>query len=312
MDRRSALLAAVALTAPAPLRAATAATIRVAMIPSDSGSLIYSADAQGYLKQVGVTPEIQFLANGAASIAALVGGEIDVTGSNTLSIVQAREKGVPIQVIAPQAVYRRGQASTLLMVPKDSPARTARDLDGKTVAVNALGGSPHVAVEAWIDQNGGDASSVKYVEMGFAAMGPAMASQRIDAGILVEPALTNALGGARIFGDAYGAIAPYWMTDALVATESWIAVHADDVRRFSSALHVAAIWANRHRDQTAETVAKMLKLDVSTVRTMHRAVFAEQLTPQMIQPAIDKGLHYGALTKPIRSEELISREAATG
>jgi NitT/TauT family transport system substrate-binding protein len=312
MDRRSALFAAAALTASFPLRAAAATTIRLAMIPSDSSSLVFAAEAQGYLKPANIVPDIQYLSNGAASIAALIGGEVDVTGSNTLSVVQAREKGVPIQVIAPQAVYRRGQASTLLLVPKDSPARTGRDLNGKTVAVNALGGSPHVAVEAWIDKNGGDSASVKYVEMGFAAMGPAMAGKRIDAGILAEPSLTNALGGARIFGDAYGAIAPYWMTDCLVATESWIAAHADDVRRFSAALHVTAIWANRNRDKTAEIVAKMLKLDIATVQTLHRAVFAEQLKPQMIQPVIDAGLHYGAITKPIRAEELLSREAATG
>lgn len=312
MDRRSVLLAGAALSV-FPRRARAATTLRFAMIPSDSGSLIFSADAQGYLKAANVAPDVQYLANGAASIAALVGGEIDVTGSNTLSVVQAREKGVPIQVIAPQAVYRRGEASTLLLVAGDSPARTGRDLNGKTVAVNALGGSPHVAVEAWIDQNGGDSSTVKYLEMSFAAMGPALEAKRIDAGILAEPSLTNAVGGgARIFGDAYGAIAPYWMTDCLVATESWIAANADQVRRFSSALHTAAIWANRNRDKTAEIVAKMLKLDVATVKKMHRAVFAEQLTPQMIQPVIDAGLHYGAIAKPMRAEELISREAATG
>jgi NitT/TauT family transport system substrate-binding protein len=312
MDRRTALLAVTgaALAAPFPRPAVAATTVRIAMIPSDSGSLIFSAQAAGYLDQANVVPDIQYLANGAASIAALVGGAIDVTGSNTLSVVQAREKGIPIKIIAPQAVYRRGEASTLLLVPKDSPARTGRDLNGKIVAVNALGGSPHVAVEAWIDQNGGDSASVKYLEMGFAAMGPAMAAKRIDAGILAEPALTNALGGARIFGDAYGAIAPYWMTDCLVAMESWIEEHADDVHRFSVALHNAAIWANRNRDKTAEIVAKMLKLDTATVRAMHRAVFAEQLTPAMIQPAIDAGVKYGAIPAPLRAEDLLSRELA--
>jgi hypothetical protein len=45
---------------------------------------------------------------------------------------------------------------------------------------------------------------------------------------------------------------------------------------------------------------------------MHRAIFAEQLTPQMIQPVIEAGLHYGAIAKPMRAEELIAREAATG
>jgi NitT/TauT family transport system substrate-binding protein len=313
MDRRSALLTAAAFTAAFPLRASAATALRFATSPSDSGALVYEADAQGYLKQANLVTDIQYLSNGSASIAALLGGEIDVTGSNMLSVVQARAKGIPIKVIAPQAVYRRGQASTLLLCPTDSPARTGRDLNGKTVAVNALGGSPHVAVEAWIDKNGGDSTTVKYIEMTFSAMGPALASKRIDAGILNEPALSDALlNGSRLLGDAYGAIAPYWLTDCLVATESYIAAHSDDVRRFSAALHTAAIWANRNRDKTADMVAKLLKIDNAVVQKMHRAVFAEQLTPQMIQPVIDAGLHYGAIAKTMRAEELIAREAATG
>jgi NitT/TauT family transport system substrate-binding protein len=315
MNRRSAsaLLAGVALTAAIPLRAQAATALKFATSPSDSGALVYEADVQGYLKQANVAVDIQYLANGSASIAALLGGEIDVTGSNMLSVVQARQKGIPIKVIAPQAIYRRGQASTLFLCPGDSPARTGRDLNGKTVAVNALGGSPHVAVEAWIDKNGGDSSTVKYIEMTFSAMGPALTSKRIDAGILNEPALTDALGnGARVLGDAYGAIAPYWLTDCLVATESFIAAHSDDLRRFSAILHTTAMWANRNRDKTAEMVAKLLKIDDPIVRKMHRAVFAEQLTPAMIQPVIEAGLKYGAITKPIHAEELIAREAATG
>src|ERR1700677_518808 len=253
MDRRSALLTAAAFTAAFPLRAGAATALRFATSSSDSGALVYEADAQGYLKQANLVTDIQYLSNGSASIAALLGGEIDVTG---------------------------------------------RNLNGKTVAVNALGGSPHVAVEAWIDKNGGDSTTVKYIEMTFSAMGPALASKRIDAGILNEPALSDALlNGSRLLGDAYGAIAPYWLTDCLVATESYIAAHSDDVRRFSAALHTAAIWANRNRDKTADMVAKLLKIDNAVVQKMHRAVFAEQLTPQMIQPVIDAGLHYGAIAK---------------
>ncbi len=311
--RRSALLAGVALAASFPLRVSAATTLKFATSPSDSGSLAYIAEVQGYLKQAGVVADIEYLANGSASIAALVGGEIDITGSNMLSVIQARTKGIPIKVIATQAVYRRGQASTLLLVPADSPARSGHDLNGKTVAVNALGGSPHVAVESWIDKNGGDSSTVKYIEMTFSAMGPALASKRVDAGILNEPALTDALGnGARVLGDAYGALAQYWLTDCLVGTESYISAHSDDVRRFSVALHTAALWANRNRDKTAEMVAKMLKLDIATVNKMHRAVFAEQLTPAMIQPVIEAGLKYGAIAKPMRAEELIAHEAAMG
>jgi len=69
-------------------------------------------------------------------------------------------------------------------------------------------------------------------------------------------------------------------------------------RGLSQALHAAAIWANRNHDKTADLAARTLKLDPLVVRTMRRAVFAETVTPRMMQPVIDAGVTYGALGRP--------------
>jgi NitT/TauT family transport system substrate-binding protein len=251
----------------------------------------------------------QIMSNGAATIAAIMGGSIDLGGSNSLSFLQAREKGLPLKIVAPQAIYRTGSASTALVTSKDSPLRTGRDLTGKVVGVNALGGSPHIAVKAWIDKNGGDAAAVHFIELTFPSMPAAIAGGRVDAAMIAEPALTAALVNGRLMGDAYGAIGPLWLSDAIVATEAWIEAHGDEAHRFAQALHATALWANRNHDKTADISARTLKIDPAVVRTMRRAVFAETVTPRLLQPVIDAGATYGALGKAQSADDAFSRYA---
>jgi ABC-type nitrate/sulfonate/bicarbonate transport system substrate-binding protein len=140
-------------------------------------------------------------------------------------------------------------------------------------------------------------------------MPAALAGARIDAAMIAEPALTAALESGRLLGDAYGAIGPLWLSDAIVATESWIDAHGDDARKFAQALHATALWANRNHDKTADISARTLKIDPAVVRTMRRAVFAETVTPRLLQPVIDAGAMYGALGKAQSAEDAFSRYA---
>jgi NitT/TauT family transport system substrate-binding protein len=296
---------------PARARAATA-TIRMGTGLTDSGILVLVAQSLGYLDRAGIAVDLQIIPNGAATVAAMLGGSIDIGGSNSLSFLQARDKGLPLKIVSAQAVYRAGAASTALVESAASTVRSAQDLNGKVVAVNALGGSPHIAVEMWLDKNGGDSKAVRYTEVTFTEMPAALAANRVDAAMIAEPSLTAALDQhGRILGDAYGALGRLWLSDAIVGTESWIDSHADEAKRFAQALHAAALWANRNHDKTAPISAKFLNIDPIVVRTMRRAVYPEQVTPALLQPVIDAGVAYHALSKPLVAADAFSAGAIT-
>lgn len=296
---------------PARARAATA-TIRFGTGLTDSGILVLVAQQFGYLERVGITVDIQIISNGAATVAAMLGGSIDIGGSNSLSFLQARDKGLPLKIVSAQAVYQAGAASTALVVSASSTVRSAQELSGKIVAVNALGGSPHIAVQMWIDKNGGDSKAVRYTEVAFTEMPAALAANRVDAAMIAEPSLTAALQQhGRLLGDAYGALGRLWLSDAIVAPESWIDSHADEAKSFAQALHAAALWANHNHDKTAPITAKLLNIDPTVVRTMRRAVYPERVTPALLQPVIDAGVAYHALSKPLVAADAFNPGALT-
>jgi NitT/TauT family transport system substrate-binding protein len=301
-------LASGALGAGLPIRsyAADTAPVRIALVASDSAGLCDYGKAAGLLAKAGIAVSEQYLSNGAASMAALLGGSVDVTPVNSLTALQASEKGLPVTIIAMEAIYRTGHASTLLLVRSTAGIRSAADLSGKTVAVSSLQSNPHVAVMMWIDKNGGDSKAVKYTELSFAAMPAALEANRVDAAMMAEPGLTESLGFARVLGDAYGSYGPTFLMDCFVSTKAWTDTHPEETRNISKVMLASALWANRHHDETGRILATRLNVEPHVVATMRRAIFGEVIEPALLEPVLRAGLAYGALTNSVLAASVFS------
>jgi NitT/TauT family transport system substrate-binding protein len=282
--------------------------LTVGSAQTDSASELFSGIHEGIFSRAGLDVQPQNFTNGNATFAAMLGGSLDIADSNVLSIAVAYAHGAPFRMIAGGAVYSSRNPTTVMVVAKDSKLRTARDLSGTTVGVNVLQGIAHVAAQAWIDKNGGDSKQVRFLELPNTTMGAALTSKRVDAGILPEPFLSQSKDDTRFFSKAFDGFGPRWMIDGFVATPSWIAANRDVARRFTQARTEAAVWANRHQDQTAELVAKGMSLDIAVVRGMARATFLEKVDLTAIQPVIDAGARYGVLPTRFLAADLFAPE----
>jgi NitT/TauT family transport system substrate-binding protein len=167
-----------------------------------------------------------------------------------------------------------------------------------------LQGIAHVSAESWIDKNGGDSKQVKYIELPFAAMPAALAANRVDAAVVAEPQLTQSRNDTRMLGKSYDGIGDLWMIDAWTVNEAWLTANPDVAHRFSDAMQQAAVWANRNHDKTAELVSAATKIDISIVREMRRATFLEHVNLGVVQPVIDVGAQYGALSARFPAADL--------
>ena len=73
----------------------------------------------------------------------MVAGDDDIGFSNTTSLIIAASKKLPLQIVASGVLAGTGDKDAWdgLMVGKGSPIKTAKDLEGKTIAVNNLNNS---------------------------------------------------------------------------------------------------------------------------------------------------------------------------
>jgi ABC-type nitrate/sulfonate/bicarbonate transport system substrate-binding protein len=303
------LLAAAGVAPLLPLGSAAAAdAIRVIGLPIDTGLEVQYAQAGDLVAQSGLSLQVQNMYAGAAVQAAITGGAADVGLTNVSSLATAREKGLPLVLVASAGLYDAKAPSSVLMVANDAPFKTARDLNGKIVAVNGLKSISQLGPEIWIDKNGGDSSSVKFIDMPFAEMPQALATHRIDAALIAEPQATTAKKDARVFSAPYDAIGSRFLITAWFSTAAWVSANPDQARKFATMIYRAAAWCNRHRAQTGDVLIDVTKLDPAIVRAMPRVPFDESPDPASLKPHLDAALKYGLITKPVTPEELFAPE----
>jgi NitT/TauT family transport system substrate-binding protein len=268
------------------------AIINLINLPSDNSAEVYYAQELGFFKDAGLDVRITSMTNSGAIVAALAGGGGDIGNSVVGAVADARSKGIPILYIAPAGLYDSASPTAALVTIKGSSITKAADLNGKVVAVSGLLDLTHFATRAWIDQNGGNSASVKFLELPFPAMAAALAQHRVDAAYIIEPFYTAASGDLQILGRAAGSVAPRYQATGWVATEPWLASHADVALRFAAAIRRTAIWANAHQKESAEILVKYLKLDPAIVGKMKRVNYSVTLETRYVQPQIDVAAKY--------------------
>jgi NitT/TauT family transport system substrate-binding protein len=289
-----------ASAADAPLQ-----TIRVATIPIDAGSEVYYGQKMGFFKNNGINVEITALTTGAAVTAAVVGGAVDIGQSNAVSVAQAHEHGIPVVIIAGANRFLVQAHESGLVVTTDSPIHTARDLNGKTVAISGVRGITEIGMRNWIDKNGGDSNTVKFVDMPFPAMSAAMLQHRVDAAQLTIPELQVALDSKqfRFISDVYSAIAKDFLIGGWIATTPWAQAHPDLAAAYAKAIYQTAKWANSHHAESAVILEEATGIHMAL--SDHRIPFAEKLTPADLQPLIDVCAKYGLLKTAFPANEIV-------
>lgn len=307
LPSRALLLAAGMLFWAAASSAAPPLPIRIGTGVTDTyAEANYGAQA-GLLSASGLDPTFVVPANSATIAAAVAGGSIDIGIGSLVSVAQGYERGLPYQCVAPGALYTSAAPTTLLMVARNSPLRSARDLVGKIVGVDSLRGQPEVSMTAWLAKNGLNAAAVRYIEIPFSAMGPALEAGRIDAAIAAEPALTSMKPETRVFADPYSAVGREWYINCWFSTKDWIAKNPDAVRAFITAMERTAKWANAHPRETLPVLEQITRLPPEIAEKMTRGRFSEKpLSPALMQPLLDAANAAGLLKDPISAKDLIA------
>jgi NitT/TauT family transport system substrate-binding protein len=313
LNRRSWLSTAAATGAVAALPyrtfAQTGPLVRFGTSPAEAYAQPIYAQEAGLFQKAGLNVDIQILANGAAVSTGVAGGALDFGVSTIVSLANAIARGVPFVMIAPSAMTTAKVPAGLLCVAKSSPYRTAKDLEGKPIAVPALKQVVDLAVRVWMAKNGADPTKAQIVETAFADMGPGLERGTFAAAAISEPSLTYAMtrNNLRVIGDAYGAIAPEFTIAGWITTTLFREKNPEIVRKVAAVLLESAKWANTHRNETAAIVSRITKVDVETIRSEVRPLYEEQLSLPEIQPQLDAAIKFGFLTRAMTASELVGR-----
>jgi NitT/TauT family transport system substrate-binding protein len=283
-----ALAAALAVALPAPIQSQTTPLLRVAYIAvDDEAEAMYAKDA-GFFAKAGLNVELTPMENAGAISTAVASNSVEIGFLPAIVLAIAHSKNIPLVAIAPGSEYTPAGPITSLFVAPASPIRKASDLNGKTIAVPGLASIAEYGARTWIEKNGGDVSTVKFLEVPFPIMPDALNSGRVDAAMITEPFLTQAKKTERVLAaKPFAAIAPEFAFGDWVANAQWAKDHADTVVRFIAAMRDTAAWANKNQAASAAILQKYAKIDPALVATMSRSHYADRMVPATHQIVID-------------------------
>lgn len=300
-------LAAPAFAADAPLT-----TVRIAGTPdTDIVATIYGVRS-GIFSKLGLDVHVQKLNGGAAVSAAVIGGSIDIGKSNVFGVIAAHMKGVPLLLESLAATYSSDRPNVGFVVAKDSPIKSPSELNGKTLATPGLGDLFTQVSSAWIDQNGGDSHSVKFVELPMPLIGQAIASGRVDGALMVDPIMHDAVatGKVRIIGRPFDAIAKHFGITYYFCTRDYATKNADVLARFRRGVAQAAAYAMSHQSELVPLAMEYTGLSRTQVEDSP-VLIGSGADPQMLQPVIDFAAKYKSIPNGFPARELFDPAALT-
>jgi NitT/TauT family transport system substrate-binding protein len=308
-SRRRALaaLAATAIVAPRAARAQTPTPLTLAGVPEDSITPVLYGVQSGLFRKYGLDVNVQPQRSGPAVSSAVLGGAYQIGKASITPLILGHAKGLPFTVVAPAGLYNASAPIDGMFVRIDSPYKTAADLNGKTFGVYGIGDIFTIATKAWMAKNGGDAASVKFVELPISAMVPAIEAGRIDAGSMNEPAMQSALSSPslRLISHLFASVAPRFMYTAWFTTAAYAAANPTVMFNFQRAMREAATYVNGHHEQTAGLIADFASADPAVVRKMQRVEQGTALDPQLVQPVIDTMAQFGDIPAKFEASTLL-------
>ena len=159
------------------------------------------ARSAGIFKGHGLAVEIIYTRGGQSAMQALVGGAVDYAATALDVAIQAYAN--VHADIRRFAVTGRLPLFAVVTAPRTaSQIRALKDLEGKTIAVSALGNADHALALFLLRQTNADASKVKFATMGVNLL-EGLRQGQVDVGLVQEPALTLLqASGARVLVNA--------------------------------------------------------------------------------------------------------------
>jgi len=274
---------------------------------------LWIAEEEGIFEEYGLDVTITQAPNFAASAPSLLNGQMQFANAATAPVITAIDQGMPLQIVAGVSAEPDDPAvgDDQVTVAAGSDITRPSDLEGKTVAVNAVGSGPYVGVMANYLADGGTPDGINWVVMNLSEQIAALESGQVDAAVLSEPfAGTARAQGFEAAFNAYRAndldVIPSGFTDAvLVASTQYLAENADVAERMRNAMIDANDFAEKNPDIVRALLVEKLELEPASAEAAFLPAFIGAVEPDNVQAMIDAMLAVGLIESELDATDVV-------
>ena len=291
---------------------------RIAVEFNNHAACAYIADAKGWFEEEGLEllPVFQIYESGAAIAAALTRGDIQVGYMGLTAAIMAYARGVPVKVIA--GIHKYGYG--LVARPE---LKEIEDLHNKTIGCLREGTVTDLLLNLMIDKY--YLKNVTILRMSPSKQVIALIAGKLDAAFAPEQHAT--ISESRGFPMLIMSqdLWPNMQGDVLVVRTELIKNNPGLVIGLVKVTQKATAWINEHPDDTAEIMAKQLRVAGEEMflakeagltanseitpevisRSMDRVEYATNINPRIVQDMIDYMVGLGYIKEGIKAADIL-------
>jgi NitT/TauT family transport system substrate-binding protein len=284
-------------------------TLRVGVIPIADVAPLYLGIKQGFFREQNLEIEPQLAEGGAAITPAVLSGDFQIGFSNTVSLLIAASKDLPVTIISQGVLGGKteDEAWADLLVLKDGPIKEPKDLEGKTIAVNTLKNICEVTIRKSLADMGVDDTKLKFTEVPFPDMNAALEAKRVDGACVVEPFVSQGKAGkARGIDPFYVNTAPDLTVATYFTSKQYAAENADVVDRFVTAMEESLDYAQQNPDAVREILLEYTQIPPEAAQNIKLPQWRRDITTETVELLSQLSLEYGLIESEPDLNELIA------
>lgn len=272
--------------------------VTVGVIPIVDVAPIYLGQQEGFFEEEGIELTLESGQGGAAIVPGVEAGQFQFGFSNNTSLLVAAQQGLGVKVVAAgnSSTGEVGNDFGAVVVPEGSDIESAADLEGARVAVNTLNNIGSTTINNVVREDGGDPTSIEYVELAFPDMPAAVAQGQVDAAWVVEPFLTITTSqGATPVAWNFASTDPELMIASYFTSADLAEEDPDLVERFTAAMNKSLEYADQNPDAVAEVLTTYTELDAETAAGLTLPKWPTEVDADSFELLADLAVEDGAL-----------------
>jgi len=297
---------AFAMGAPAVFAASNITKMHVGALPLVDFAPLYAAQANGYFKAQRLEVTLSPSPGGAPGFTALASGDLQACVSALVADLVVADRGLIFPLIACGGAVGSAPPhdEAALVIPKGAAMKTGKDWNHKRIGVNLLDSIAWLTTRMWVDNNGGDSSTLSFVEIPFPQMNDALLNKRVDAIQQNEPFLSQLIQDnptkVEILTWLFSSVLPNALIAGLFSSEAYVNRNRSTVEAFNHAYDQGVDWVNSHQKTPAlyKLISSYSKLPVARLEHL----LGSPLFETKVSPAV-----FVQLAKAMERYKMISK-----
>lgn len=286
-------------------------SVRVAALPIAETGALWAAIDEGIFAEYGLEIEVVPAQGGAQAIPALLSGDIQFAIGQPFGPFRADLQDLGVVIIGDYAnSLAEGKDVNGVVALADSGITTPADLAGKRVSVNSVGAAGDVTIMKAVQDDGGDPTTIEFVEVAFPDAQAQLEAGNIDASWVPDPfqsIITGPVGGTLVM-HPYQVTIPGLTVLTNITTQELMDSDPELIADWSAAMAEALDWAMANEDAVRAAIVENMGIPEEAAAGITLPTFTSEVILSDLEALADLAVEFGVLDATPNFDRLVQQQ----